>query len=147
MAYSKERIEEVFDKIYDCISKEKMSLRSALKLEGTPSSETFYKWILEDKIKAKRYAHACEARADSIFEEMLDIADDGTNDYMTLDDGREVLNSEHVQRSKLRIDARKWMLAKMNPTKYGDKIDVTTKNKALSDRPAFVFINKDIEQD
>ena len=34
------------------------------------------------------------------------------------------LNGEHVQRSKLRVDTRKWYLSKILPKKYGDKINV-----------------------
>lgn len=58
-----------------------------------------------------------------MFEDMFDIADDGTNDWVKRD-GADVLNSEHVQRSRLRIDTRKWALARMSPRKYGDKIGV-----------------------
>jgi hypothetical protein len=35
-----------------------------------------------------------------------------------------VLNGEHVQRSRLRLDARKWALSKMAPKKYGDKLEL-----------------------
>lgn len=147
--YKEENKTKIIDIICKHITDNKASLRDALLLPKMPSSQTFYKWIENDKFKAKQYVHACEARADSIFDEMLDIADDGTNDYMMkiLNNGDviEVLNSEHVQRSRLRIDARKWMLSKMNPKKYGDKLDVTTGNKSLNERPQFVFMNKSSE--
>jgi hypothetical protein len=63
-------------------------------------------------------------------EEILDIADDGSNDWMEkLDkDGKSVgwaVNGEAVQRSKLRVDARKWIASKLKPKKYGDKLDTT----------------------
>lgn len=142
MLYDNETKEKAFKKIIHLIANEKMSLRAALKEPETPSSETFYKWLSDDEIKAKQYAHACEERADSIFEEILNIADDGTNDYMTNKNGDEILNSEHVQRSKLRLEARKWVLAKMNPKKYGDKLDLTTGGENMNKRPEFVFVNK-----
>ena len=57
---------------------------------------------------------------------MLDIADDSTNDYMMKqgEDGSEyeALNAEHIQRSRLRIETRKWLSSKLKPKKYGDKI-------------------------
>ena len=62
------------------------------------------------------------SRADAMFEDMIDIADDGRNDYIVNGDGEERFNTEHVQRSRLRLDTRKWMLSKMLPKKYGDKI-------------------------
>jgi hypothetical protein len=146
MAYNDSEKTEIVNRICENIEKNKDSLRNTLLLDNMPSMSTFLKWINEDAFKQNQYAHACEVRADAIFDEMLEIADDGTNDYMEKirRDGtsEEVLNSEHVQRSKLRIDARKWMLSKMNPKKYGDKLDLTTDNKSLNKRPTFVFIDK-----
>jgi len=71
------------------------------------------------------YARAKIDQADFMVEEMFDIADDGTNDWeeRKRGDGSEhiALNSEHIQRSRLRVDTRKWAAAKLNPKKYGDK--------------------------
>lgn len=124
MAYSEKQIEDTFQLIIDRIENGE-SLRSVLRGENMPSSQTFYIWVDSDELKSKRYARATEFRADTIFDEMFDIADDGTNDYISQDigDGLEVqkLNSEHIQRSRLRIDTRKWALSKMNPKKYGDR--------------------------
>jgi hypothetical protein len=126
MAYSENVIENYFDLILERIENGD-SLRKALSLIQI-SSQTFYKWIENDESKSKRYARACELRADSIFEDILDIADDSSQDVTKVDigDGVEVekVNSEIVQRSRLRVDARKWILAKMNPKKYGDKLDI-----------------------
>lgn len=122
MAYD---IENTFKQILLSIE-EGNSLRATLKREGMPTSTTFYEWIDNDEQKALHYARACEKRADTIFEEILEIADDASNDFSLADigDGIQVekFNSEHVQRSRLRVDSRKWMLGKMNPKKYGDKI-------------------------
>tara|TARA_R110002153_G_C13022020_1_gene467623 strand:+ start:33 stop:488 length:456 start_codon:yes stop_codon:yes gene_type:complete len=88
----------------------------------TPSTAAWYKWLDGDKDLVDRYARACEARAEYLFEQILDISDDGTNDMIGTEDG-ERLNSDHIQRSKLRVDSRKWMLARLQPKKYGDKIE------------------------
>jgi hypothetical protein len=71
---------------------------------------------------------------DAMAEECLDIADDASNDWMErLDDkGRPVgwvVNGEHVQRSKLRIETRLKLLAKFNPSKYGDTMKVSGDDK------------------
>lgn len=68
---------------------------------------------------------ACEVRADHVFDEIFDIADDGRNDWMEKRQGDETVwveNGEALRRSALRVDARKWALARMQPKKYGDKI-------------------------
>lgn len=125
MAYSEDQIDTIFKRIINAISIDNMSLRAALRMDGMPASETFFKWIDADKDKMIQYARACEERADNIFEEILEIADDSSNDVRITEDGIQTVNSEFVQRSKLRVDARKWMLGKMNPKKYGDRSTTT----------------------
>ncbi len=56
-------------------------------------------------------------------DQVLDIADDGTNDFVTSEeDGKTIVtvNYDHIQRSKLRFDARRWYLSKLAPKRYGD---------------------------
>ena len=133
MAYSQEEIELIFEEILEYIEDGK-SLRSILLSSDMPSSRTFFKWLDEDKDKVKRYARATEIRAENIFEDMLEIADDGTNDFMTITKGDieyNVEDKEVTNRSRLRLDTRKWMLSKMQPKKYGDKLDVTSDGDAL----------------
>jgi hypothetical protein len=96
------------------------SLRTVCKPEGMPSLETIFRWLREKPEFRDQYAHAKNESADALVEEMLDIADDASGDHD--DEGRFV--SENVQRSKLRIDTRKWIAAKMKPKKFGDQIDV-----------------------
>lgn len=104
------------------------SLRQVCRDELLPGRDVVYEWLAENKAFADQYARACEMRAEAIFDEMFEIADDGSNDWMkSLDEdgGTDYkLNGEHVQRSKLRIDARKWALSKMQPKKYGEKVDI-----------------------
>jgi hypothetical protein len=90
-----------------------------------------------------QYARACEARADAFAEDILDIADDATNDYMEVFDkeGESIgykINTEAIQRSKLRSDNRKWLMARMQPKKYGEKLDVTSGDQPL-EQPLFIF--------
>lgn len=133
--WTPEKKNEIISEILDRIS-EGESVRFILKDEDKPSFKTFLEWVEEDEQLRKQYARAMEIRADAIFEEMFDIADDGTNDYYTVDLGDDLtttkLDAEHIQRSKLRIDTRKWALSKMQPKKYGDKIDVTTDGEKIT---------------
>jgi len=55
---------------------------------------------------------------------LLDIADDGSQDAIELPDGTIVKNREFTERSRLRVDTRKWVLSKVLPKVYGDKLDL-----------------------
>ena len=130
MAYSVEEINSKFNEIIGFISKDCLPLRKVLKKEGMPSTQTFYKWLDASDTKSKQYARACEDRHDFLFDQILDIADDQEGDIIIID-GKEVTNHNVIQRSRLRVDARKWALSKMNPKKYGDKVDVTSKGNEI----------------
>lgn len=108
------------------------SLRSALKKNGPLSSQTFTKWCDRDASMAKRYARATHKRAEAIFEDILNIADGNLHDTYVDENGVERTDHDVIQRAALRVAARKWVVAKMHPTKYGDKLDVTSGNKALA---------------
>src|SRR3546814_4173198 len=73
----------------------------------------------------QQYARARDNQADTLADEILDIADDGSNDYVGED---EKYNGDAVARSRLRVDARKWLAGKLAPKKYGEKIDHTLAN-------------------
>lgn len=60
-------------------------------------------------------------------DDLLDIVDDGTNDFVARErDGERIMvvDHEHIQRSRLRADTRKWLLSKALPKLYGDKLDL-----------------------
>lgn len=104
-------------------------LRQICRDEHMPAWRTVYDWTINHEDFAASIARARELGFDAIAEETLDIADNGTNDWMEkLDQGGEAvgyqLNGEHVQRSKLRIETRLKLLAKWSPKKYGDKQQV-----------------------
>lgn len=103
------------------------SLRSICSDEGLPSKQAVLRWLARNEEFRAQYVRAKELGAEAIAEEMFDIADDASNDWMERhgenSEGYQ-LNGEHVQRSKLRIDTRKWYLSKIMPKKYGDKLDM-----------------------
>lgn len=109
------------------------SLRSICRDPAMPALSSVFLWVSKHPEFSEQYKLAMASRADAMFEEMFDIADDGSNDWMEINgkDGEAgwKLNGEHVQRSRLRLDTRKWALSKMMPKKYGDNIvDETTGN-------------------
>jgi len=73
-------------------------------------------WVREDDLFAKQYARAMELRCERMAEEIQEISDD---DYIG-PDGR--ADSALVQQARLRVDSRKWLLSKMMPKKYGDRV-------------------------
>jgi hypothetical protein len=120
--------QELADQICNRLA-EGESLRSICCDEHMPHVATVCRWLADEnhRIFREQYARAREAQADTITDEILDIADDASNDWMERKDADDqtigwVLNGEHVQRSRLRIDARKWYAGKLAPKKYGEKI-------------------------
>jgi hypothetical protein len=101
------------------------SLRSICEEDAMPNKATVFRWLAKFPDFSDQYARARETQADSLFDEILSIADDGRNDWMKRnhgDDERWVENGEALRRSQLRVDARKWMAGKLRPKKYGEKI-------------------------
>ena len=91
-----------------------------------PDITTILDWISKHPEFSQQYARAREQQQEFYAEEILDIADNGQNDYMErLNKNGEVemvVNYENIQRSRLRVDTRKWIMSKLAPKKYGDKV-------------------------
>jgi hypothetical protein len=124
MAYTPEQIESVFESICKEIE-EGSSLIAILRRSDTPGTQTFYQWLEASEDKQKRYARACERRQEALFEEIHVIADTPVEGLtITTDDkGKSTeTKGDMLGHRRLQIDVRKWMLGKMNPKKYGDKL-------------------------
>ena len=83
--------------------------------DDMPNRDTIYRWLNENKDFSDNYARACKIRREERFEKMEEIPD----------------IEDDVQRARLKVDVLKWQLAKEEPRKYGDKIDMTTNGKDL----------------
>lgn len=86
------------------------SLRAICREDGMPSVSTVMRWLCDDEEWREQYARARAAGDDAMAEDIQDIADDKELDP----------NDRRV-----RIDARKWLLGKRQPKKYGDKTIVS----------------------
>ena len=134
--WTDERKNIAIEKILQHI-REGESVNSILKMEGMPVTSTFYKWVMEDENLEKNYARACEFRADFLFEQLLSIAD-GDHRVKEIEDpdGNKIKVVEDdrttVSRDALSCDVRKFMIAKLAPKKYGNKIDVTTDGEKIN---------------
>ncbi|HCN96665.1 MULTISPECIES: ubiquitin carboxyl-hydrolase [Mixta] len=94
------------------------SLRKVCERPGMPNKSTVFRWLAQHEEFRDQYAKATETRADAIFEEMFDIADNVAEEAAA------------VGKARLRIDTRKWALARMNPKKYGDKVSQEIDHKS-----------------
>lgn len=85
------------------------SLRQICRENGWPHS-TVLAWL--GKEFSDQYAQAQEQRADYYFDEMIEIADEVPAD------------KNAIAAARLRIDTRKWIMGRMNPKKYSDRVNV-----------------------
>ncbi len=102
------------------------SLRKVCMDTSMPAISTVMGWLSDGKHSEflEQYACARELQADTLFDEALEIADETSEDWTTTETGARVLDHEHVQRSRLRVDTRKWAAGKLAPKRYGDKLQV-----------------------
>jgi hypothetical protein len=96
-----------------------LSAFKACEAASVPHS-TFLEWIRDDEELANSYARAREDLIERIANEVLELSDadvglqpDGKKDWAA------------VQKHKLQVDTRKWLLSKLAPKKYGDKLELT----------------------
>lgn len=121
---------EVMNRVCEILATSERSITDILTKEPSmPGITVFFEWLEADESLAKRYARAKELQAEYSEGLLLQIADDGRNDFMETEYG-DKYNGEHVQRSKLRIETRQWLMGKLRPKKYGtDKSQVELTGK------------------
>ena len=128
---------EIGEKVCQLLT-EGFSTRQIERMEGLPSESAIYRWLLREDCGEFReqYARARRAQAERMAVDILDIADNGTNDFYERETkaGNTITtpDTEAIQRSRLRVDTRKWLLSKLLPKKYGDKMDVTSGGEKLA---------------
>jgi len=128
MARPSDYTQEIADTICERLA-DGESLRAICSEDEMPNKATVFRWLSKHTEFSDQYARARDEQAETLFDEILDIADDGRNDWIERQDDeggnmgwRE--NGEALRRSQLRIDARKWMAGKLKPKKYSDKLQL-----------------------
>ncbi len=120
------RSSEFTQKIADLICEKLvtgLSLRKICLDDEMPALATIFRWLNDNASFREQYARAREAQAETLVDEIIDIADESSRDTYIDDDGNERTNHDVIARSRLRFDARRWAASKMLPKKYGDKIE------------------------
>jgi len=114
------------DEIFAAIATTPKSLESICKeIESAPSARTVYRLIEADDSLCQRYTRAKDAQLQILADQLIDLADtERICEKVTIkaDGSREVVILDQVERTKVQIDTRKWLLAKLNPKKYGERI-------------------------
>ncbi len=114
---------EIADKICDRLAKGE-TLRAICRTEGMPAEAAVRQWAIDDREGFHaQYAKAREDGYHAMAEEVLAIADDSERDTIETESGTKA-NTEWIARSRLRFDARRWLLSKALPKIYGDKLEL-----------------------
>jgi hypothetical protein len=93
-----------------------------------PCYRDIVQMLADDKEFSPQYARAKAIQAELLFDEILEISDDSSLDMACTEEGKPFIDHEHVNRSRLRVDSRKFYIAKILPKKYSEKHEVTGKD-------------------
>ncbi len=104
------------DKICESLAFGK-SLLKICDMKGMPTYRSVMRWVIKHEEFCHKYEVARKVQRERWADEIIDIPDDSRGD---------------VQRARLRVDSRKWVLARLEPRKYGDKLDVASGGEKLA---------------
>lgn len=107
------------------------SLRAVLREDGMPSVGTFLQWVNEDPNLAEQYTRARSLCLDAMAEDIIDLSDTARIGQKSVSKatGLEITEGDMVERSRLQVEARKWLLSKLAPKKYGERQHVEHSGK------------------
>jgi len=130
---TEEQKQKIFDNICINVIEKRISFNQAVK-DSNISLVTFYKTLLLSDANKELYNYAREIRADVLFEEIIEISDQTENGETIEESDRGIkrMTGDMIRHRQLKVDARKWVVSKMLPKKYGDKIDITSGNEKIS---------------
>lgn len=127
--------ERVTDRICHLIATTEMGLHAICDSDKSfPSITVCFWWLTKYESFQNKYALAKKLQAELMVRTILTIADDSSLDTITVTKGEssyDIENKEFVNRSKLRVESRKWLASKLWPKVYGDKIDLTSDGEKI----------------
>ena len=103
-----------------------------LEEEGMPNPGLVWKWRKIHPAFGEMYERARKDQMHAWSDQIITFADDGTHDVLRDGDGQPMLKKngdpqlyrEHIDRTRLKIETRKWLMAKIVPKVFGDKMKV-----------------------
>jgi hypothetical protein len=117
--------------VIDLIAHKGYGVNKAIKTIDNIDIHAFYKLIDNDASLLQQYTRALEYKADVIAERITKVSHNRNNDFYTDSEGNVKPNPVAVQRDRLIMDADKWLLSKIAPKKYGDKVTIDGELKGL----------------
>ena len=124
--------QEIFDLILERIMCGE-SVNAICADAGMPSRVSFYRWILKDDELRDKFDSALNARSHAMAEDLLAIADEPVG---SLESG--ATDTGAVNKQRLQVDTRKWLMSKMTPKKYGDRVDHVSSDGSMSQKPTTI---------
>jgi hypothetical protein len=117
---------------------EGVSLRAICEMSGMPARRSIFYWLQNNGEFREKYEIARLMQVECWAHEIIEIADDTSGDFVINERGERVIDHEAINRARLKIDARKWLMSKLHPQRFGDRVtaDVTVRGdvKELSNR-------------
>jgi hypothetical protein len=127
------------------------SLREICEMAGMPSRRSVFYWLQHNEEFRERYGIARLMQVEYWAHEIIEIADDTSGDFVINEQGERVVDHEHINRALLKIDSRKWLMSKLHPQRFGDRVtaDVTVRRdmRELSDSELLQIIGTSGEPD
>jgi hypothetical protein len=108
---------EVIDDIFRRVSHGETLTQACNSNPNYPHPSSVIDWAIKDPVLAQRYAHAREGQTARWADDIVDSVKAAT--------------PETANVVRLEIDAKKWLLARLRPAQYGDKVDLTTAGQPL----------------
>lgn len=129
-SHTDEEIKAIQDAICQQISTTSKSLRQICQdlvkdFDNMLTHRSILMMLKDDAEFFRQYTRAKDTQADLLFDEILEIADDSSLDMAFTEEGKPFIDHEHINRSRLRVDTRKWYLSKIMPKKYGEKLELS----------------------
>jgi hypothetical protein len=116
--------DQIIEKVLEGMAVHGLSCFKACQAAGVPNS-TFMLWVGSDHSLAERYAQARDDLIERMAQELLDLSD---KDVEMSHDGKK--DWAAIQKHKLQVDTRKWLLSKLAPKKYGDRLAIAGDEKS-----------------
>ncbi len=134
--YTREKANEICNQLSEGIS-----LRTVCLSNNMPDKATVFRWLRDYKEFHDQYAHAKEESTNAQHEVLEDLGDQAIKLAQSVDSKA---SGAVVQAVKLKADNLKWLMSKMKPKKYGEKLDMTTNGKDLPTPLLHALRNKNV---
>lgn len=140
--YTDELAKEICDKIASSSKGTKLLCKEN---PHWPCQDTIYTWLKRYPEFSEQYTQSKRCQIELLIDEILEIADDESNDCLIDKDGKLVSNNSAVNRARLKIDTRKWLACKLVPKVYGNKIDIESDNTSMAEELRKLSADLDIK--